>query len=362
MSKAKRPKQRGRSRASGERRAGFQAGRWLIILDRLYSSRSGVTVRELTEEFDCHKRTIYRDFAEIEEWLRLPLVTEEEPGGGMRYKLMDGSRFRPTIEFLPSELLSLLAAWELLAPLRATPWGAGLDSLQKKLKGRLSPETVRRIEDEATELAATPATTDLREHAQTVDVLMRAVRGRNTVEMKYHSLSAGKTTKRKLDPYRLWFVDGALYVVGACHVHAHQARTFAVDRIEEIRLTNDRFTIPKDFEWERYTRDSFRLVRGGEPMEVVVDFAAAIAPIFHARKYHPTQTVAKLPDGGARVTLRVAGLFEVQGWIAGFGSQARVVAPPELVRAVKEDLARTAALYERPAATSAGRARGAGSR
>ena len=112
-----------------------------------------------------------------------------------------------------------------------------------------------------------------------------------------------KTTTRKLDPYRLWYVDGVLYVVGACHVHGMETRTFAVDRIETIKQTGAHFTIPKDFQWEAYTRDSFRLFHGGEPAEVVVDFAPGIAPLLRERKYHSSQTVKDLPGGAARVTI-----------------------------------------------------------
>ncbi|HVO29531.1 MAG TPA: transcriptional regulator, partial [bacterium] len=337
---------------SMSRRAGAQASRWMLILDRLTSTRTGLTVNELADEFSCTRRTIYRDFEQIESWLGAPLVREGEDDehAGTRWRLLDGTKFRPAIEFAPSELLSLLAASELLKPLAATPWGLGLSTLQAKLRGRLHPDTVKKIEAEAAELAAAPrAAPDFRKHAATVETLMRAVRDHATVEMRYHSLSSGQTTTRKLDPYRLWYADNALYAVGACHVHDMEVRTFAIDRIKAIKTTGERFTIPKDFQWEAYTRDSFRLFRGGDPVEVVIDFAPGIAPVLRERKYHPSQTAEDLPDGGVRVKIRVAGLFEVVGWVLGFGAQARVVAPAELVRVVKDEIAKTATLYEAPA-------------
>ena len=52
------------------RRAGAQASRWMLILDKLASSRTGYNVTELAEEFECTVRTIYRDFQHIESWLQ----------------------------------------------------------------------------------------------------------------------------------------------------------------------------------------------------------------------------------------------------------------------------------------------------
>ena len=329
------------------RRAGAQASRWTLILDKLTVTRTGFTVEELAEEFHCSVRTIWRDFAAIESWLGAPVVSS----GGTddhrsRWRLMDGAKYRPAIEFAPSELLALLAASELLAPLAATPWGAGLATLQTKLKGRLSPDSVKRIEAESKELAAAPrAHPDLRKHAAEVETLLRAMRRHETVEMRYHSLSAGKTTTRKLDPYRLWYVDAALYVVGGCHVHDHEPRTFAVDRIKSVRTTGERFTVPKDFEWEAYTRDSFRLFRGGDPVEVTIDFSPAIAPVIRERRVHESQTISELPGGGVRLTMRVAGLFEVSQWVLGFGAQAKVAGPPELIGQVTDEIARMAKAY-----------------
>ncbi len=319
----------------------------MLILDKLASSRTGCNVTELAEEFECTVRTIYRDFQHIESWLQSPLVSEgEDDEHRKRWRLMDGHKYRPAIEFAPSELLSLLAASAMLKPLAGTPWGAGLATLQSKLRGRLHPDSVKRIEAEAQELAAAPrASFDLAKHAPTVETLMKSVRAHETVEMRYHSLSARKTTTRKLDPYRLWYVDGALYVVGACHVHEHEPRTFAVDRIKSIKGTGARFTIPRDFQWESYTRDSFRLFTGGAPVEVSIDFSPAIAPVIKSRRVHESQRVETLPDGGARLFMTVAGFFEVTQWVLGFGAQARVAGPPELVRLVADEIARMAKSY-----------------
>src|SRR6476661_613229 len=105
-----------------------------------------MTVKQLAEEFDCHPRTVYRDLEALQANLGAPLVCDKddenedlarEPHAG-RWSLA-GARCATAIEFTPSELLALLAAGRLMEPLADTPYGAGLKTLQAKVRGRLPP-------------------------------------------------------------------------------------------------------------------------------------------------------------------------------------------------------------------------------
>jgi proteasome accessory factor C len=60
---------------------------------------------------------------------------------------------------------------------------------------------------------------------------------------------------------------------------------------------------------------------------------------------HPTQKVAMAPDGRARVSLLATDLDAVRAWVLGFGGAARVVEPPELARAVADELRRALSRY-----------------
>ena len=334
-------------------RSGQQAGRWLAILDVLQKSHLGMTVKELAEEFDCHPRTVYRDLEALQANLGAPLVCDKDedddsaasPHAG-RWSLA-GARRSTAIEFTPSELLALTAAGRLLAPLADTPYGAGLKTLQAKVRGRLPATAAAFVEEDADFAARVGARADFRRHAATIELLRRAIREKRTVKMRYTSLhSGGKESTRKLDPYRLWFQDGSLYVVGGCHVHGREARTFAVDRIRDAQALEARFQVPESFRWDDYVKDSFRLFRG-ETSEVVIDFAPPIAPLIRERVWHESQAIQERKGGGVRLTMRVAGLPEVTQWILSFGAGAKAVAPPALVEMVRSEIEGMAKSYAR---------------
>ena len=315
----------------------------MTILDRLAETKTGVTIAELARDFNCTPRTIYRDLVALQERVGAPLVCDRDEGEpsnvASRWKLMDGKRFRSSLEFTPSELLALVAAEELMAPLLATSFGAGVKTLRAKLRARFPEPTVRFVTENAGALEVGPAARpDYTRMAPVVDSLARAIRENRTVEMRYFSLSGGRETVRRLDPYRLWFVDDMLYVVGGCHVHGGAIRTFAIGRIRAIERTHDRFVIPATFRWEDWIRDSFRLFHGGETSRVVIHFSASIAPLIRERVWHASQQLLELPGGDVGLAMRVSGLFEVTQWILGFGSHAKPVSPPELVVAVTAEV------------------------
>jgi len=67
--------------------------------------------------------------------------------------------------------------------------------------------------------------------AKRFDRLTQAIAKRRTVQMRYYSASRLRTTRREVDPYRLWYASGGLYLVGYCHWRK-EPRMFAVERMK----------------------------------------------------------------------------------------------------------------------------------
>ena len=67
--------------------------------------------------------------------------------------------------------------------------------------------------------------------------------------MRYHSFSSNREKEYLIEPYRLVFAQGGLYVVAFVPEY-RQLRTFAVDRIRSLSVTEERFE-PIDLPEER---------------------------------------------------------------------------------------------------------------
>ena len=116
-------------------------------------------------------------------------------------------------------------------------------------------------------------------------------------------------------------------------------KTFYLARMEEARLTGDRYAIPKDFDARRYFRNTFGLFVGGARNRFD---SACVSPRRSPTRSAssagiPQQKIEDLPDGEAILELPAVSIREAREFVLRYGKNARVLAPPELVA----DLRRT---------------------
>ena len=187
--------------------------------------------------------------------------------------------------------------------------------------------------------AAAPRT---REVAQ----LLEATLQQRRVTMRYHSFSSNREKAYVLEPYRLVFAQGSLYVIGFVPEYK-EVRTFAVDRIAQVSLMEERFE-PLELPEDAFAHSLG--VTQGTPEKVQVRFAPKIAPYLRERVWHPSQTFEEAADGTLLVTLNVVNDWALKSWILGFGGLATVVFPPALADEIARevDVARANYAERRP--------------
>lgn len=313
-----------------------QVTRQWFLLQKLEIARSA-TLQELAaslpDDYARHPRTIRRDLQALE--LRFPLITERV-NGHTRWRLMDGYRRIPPLAFSATELMALVFSRDLLRPLDGTHIKASLDSALNKAAAILPPEGeayVRQLQGYFS-VGLGPHRV-YRQHQQTIAQLTRAIAQTRTVQMRYYSASRDTTSRREVDPYRLWYAAGALYLIGYCH-RRREVRMFAVDRIRSLAITNHPCQLPLAFDLDAYVRDALVVMRG-QPIDVELLFDRATAAWVKGHIWHESQQVTECKDGRLRMCLRVADTGELVGWILHFRSGVRVLQPAALRDKVREE-------------------------
>jgi predicted DNA-binding transcriptional regulator YafY len=161
--------------------------------------------------------------------------------------------------------------------------------------------------------------------------------------MRYHTGATGRERIRELDPYRVWYRAGALYVVGHDHLSG-EVRTFAVGRIREIEATSARFQVPASFDFDARVGAAFGVV-AEPPTKVRILFDRRWAHWVAERTWHPTQVLTPRRGGSLELAMEVGGAAEVRSWVLSFGSGAEVLEPESLRAEVRAELAKAAARY-----------------
>jgi len=314
-----------------------QVTRQWHLLRTLEVSREGVTLQALADglpaDFTRHHRTIRRDLEALEA-AGFPLLTEKVDGRGVVWKLMEGFRNIPALAFSPTELMALTFSRGLLRPLEGTQLQASLDSALGKAATALPAPGHAYLQqlDGCFAIGLGPHVS-YRQHKETIDKLTEAITKGRTVQLRYFTASRNQTTRREVNPYRLWYANGALYLVAYCHLR-ESVRLFAVERIRSCTLTPHAFQLPLSFDLETYVGDALRVMRG-KPVTVELLFDKATTAWVKDRTWHPSQKLEPQKTGRLRMTLTVAATPELVGWLLGFGGGVTILRPQELKDAVR---------------------------
>src|SRR5829696_1615200 len=177
------------------------------------------------------------------------------------------------------------------------------------------------------------------------------IRGKR-LDLTYDVASRAETTRRMVDPLRVFVLEGYGYLEAWCY-SASDLRTFRLDRIAAVEVTDvdvarhDDVTL-KDISagWFETLKDAPLVVLELEPE------AAWVA------EYYPTETVSRDEAGHLTVALRVTDPAWLRGLLLRLAGRARVLRPAgagdSAAEAAQEALDQYAAVFGAEAALDRG--------
>jgi len=320
---------------------GDQLARQWQLIQRLAKSRSGVALDDLAEELGCVRRTVYRDLDALM-FAGFPVVSERREGR-VFYRFLDSFRLGD-VPFTPDEILALAFSEDLLRTLEGTVFHDSIRSALRKIRAGLGPELAKYLAQLADAFRVLPGPhKNYAEYRDTIQTLNDAVLNRRTLQMRYRTGRTGAITTRDLDPYRVWYRSGGLYVVGLDH-KSGEIRTFAVDRIRQLEIGEGRFEVPESFDFDRYIGSSFGVI-ADQAVRVRILFDAGWANYVEERNWHDSQVFKKAPDGRIELCMDVGSTPDLRSWVLSFGSGAEVLEPEGLRDEVARELEKARARY-----------------
>ena len=171
------------------------------------------------------------------------------------------------------------------------------------------------------------------ELARGVELLQKARSRQSSVEITYYTGSSGELGRRVVDPYGFVLFGGSWYLVGFCH-KAQAERTFKVERMKEVSVTEQGYKIPESFDIAAYSAGHLFRPSGGEK-EVRLWFSPAIARWILER----SSLARRRKDGSAEMSLMAGSFAWIARWILQYGPEARILEPEEARAEVRKILA-----------------------
>jgi predicted DNA-binding transcriptional regulator YafY len=167
---------------------------------------------------------------------------------------------------------------------------------------------------------------------QEVDTIFKdlhdAIVKRFLVEITYQSFWQEEAFTTEIEPYLLKEYRNRWYVV-AKNYYNQKIRTFALDRIQQLRLTAKNFTYPQENPAElfKYCFGIFLPENPlEEPEEVLLLFSYEQAPYVQSLPLHHSQKVVGDTGEGILISLKVHYTYDLNMELLSFGDEVKVIA------------------------------------
>lgn len=319
---------------------------WTILREIDQARGAGATIDQLASLCGVTTRTIRRDLQALEE-AGFPLYDDRTHDDGRTRWRINGQAFKGLAAGLTlAELCALYFSRALLESLSGTPFREDLERAFEKLASALTPH-MRQFLDQLPHVIATKADPmRRRDDPRQQQIIARALEATlhlRQASIDYYSKSSDRAKTYVLHPYRLVHAQGGLYLLGYVPEYG-EVRTFAIERIREFSLLEERFTPIEELPDTAFPHSLG--VHSGPPTRVEIEFQAGVADYVRAREWHPSQQLCETPTGGLLMTLDVCLDRALQSWILSFGPFARVVAPEPFAREIAEQIEEARAQYE----------------
>lgn len=295
----------------------------------------------LAHELSVSTKTVQRDLDYLRDELNAPIEYDRQENG-YRYARSDY-----VLPFLPvdgKDLFSIGVAAQVLALLGASPLARDLKACYARL-AELMPPAVRLSPESVMEKLALRANAFRPVREETWQAVAESLQRGVALSIRYRHAGERPGEPRVIRPYAL-ILSARDWMLLAPEASGSQVKSFYLARIENAKPTNERYAIPRDFDPDAFYRDTFGIfVGGGQPFRFRVRFSPEASDEVRETRWHPRQKLEVSERGEAILELPVRSIREARRFVLGYGSDAVVLAPPDLVRDMKREVSALGKVY-----------------
>lgn len=319
----------------------------IYMIDQMLAGRRFVTVSQLMERLDISKATLKRDLVEMRDRFHAPIVFDKDLGG-YRFDKENATHDLPYelpgLWFSAAEIHALLTMHHLLSSLDS---GGLLGGHIKPMLSRLTA-LLGAADDSADEVRKRIKVEMVGvRHVQLAnfEAVGSALLRRKRLRIDYHSRGTNQSTEREISPQRMIYYQGNWYLDAWCHLR-NELRTFAVDSISRAEILEKK---PKDISektLDEILGSGYGIFAGKKVQWATLLFSPKIARWVSNERWHPNQKGKLYEDGCFELKIPFSNDTELLMDILRYGANVKVLAPPELVKRVSDEISAMMKTYE----------------
>lgn len=344
----------------------------LLALDKLLRTPVGLTRKQICDRLaSAGHRTSQRNFFRDIECLRKdfgaplggdPLSTKQKrQQAGSQDTLWKYDNLSWTfgkVETTEGDLFALFVARQVVEQYAGLPVGEELNRIYSGLTETMNSKVTVARHDllPITFVPEKRRPIDSKIWTPLLDATMKHKRLSITYLNRWNEEGRGE---RVVCPYHIANLHGEWYLLGSRSANDMSLRQYVISRIHAAKSTGKSFNMPKDINIKMLLEHTFGTFIGDHKKLVNIRllFSKTVAPLVHAREFHPWQTMTTRPDGRLEVRFDASTsgpwpLYHVKSWVLSWGSDVEVLEPEELKKMVAAEAQRVVEMYPLPSAPS----------
>ncbi len=187
---------------------------------------------------------------------------------------------------------------------------------------------------------------DIPSGAQYLIPILDAMKRSCTITIEYQKFGENTSTPRHLEPYSLKLDKQRWYLL-AFDKQKKSLRIFSLDRIKDLTITDEQFTINADFDAAQYFKDVIGVFVPEEikTQKVSIRVNEKIANYLRTLPLHSSQTEDSTRDGWTTFNYFVKPDVEFKNELRRHGAQIEILSPATLRNEFTEEARKMTELY-----------------
>lgn len=316
---------------------------WLVLQSIYQHANRGISLGALSEEYGVSRRTIQRDVYYLS-LLSFPIYSEKTSDHNqVIYKMHSHYRF-PSISLNQDEFMSLMFMFKSAYPLQ-TYFDGVIKNCFEKMHSQSSPELIKFYQKVWNHIlpdtkASIPWSV---KSAKNLTHVISAITQGKKLKFNYKSIASGVKKEHIVTVLCLKQHEHNFYIAGFSTAK-NKVLIFAINRMSNTTILSE----SKDhinFDANKFFEDSFGIYPG-KGFQVRLLFKKELVPYISERIWHPKQKSKVLEDGNLLLEMPATSLSEIRKFILSYGSNVKVLEPPELIDEIRKTIDEMKREYE----------------
>ncbi len=303
--------------------------------------RYPLAITELCEKLEASDKTIYRDIQELRDLYQAPICSNKQ---GYYYDPASAGSFElPGTWFSDAELQALLAAQQLLSQIQPGLLDEQITPLKQFIINMLSQHG--HPPNDALQRIRILGIGQRSSNPQHFIKVAQALLDRQQLTITYQKRTEQQRSQRTISPQRMTHYRDNWYLDGWCHTKK-ALRTFSLDSIQQIAVTPEAaIDIPQQ-QLQQHLETAFGIFAGSADKTALLLFNQQRGRYIEKEQWHPNQQ-GEWQGDSYQLRIPYHNPTELIMDILKYGADVEVIAPEALRQAVKREITRIAAVYEK---------------